>query len=500
MAPTISTRLLASTLAVVLAGCTATVPGVARMGVDASNSDDVTVSLLDTGAYPVTAGHPYGAAGTQAGNLIESQRMGDFVSGPWQIDSTLRALLAVPTLPVDPSLLHDSGTLVDPVPDIAAAHGYIAGFSSDRKSPGPSPQRSLQNMVMRFGDPQSAVAAVQEIAAKANTDPAGRPVGIDGHSEASAWAYTQSDGAVEVRSYAAHGVYILNQSASADHDFDNGFQARLMIGGALTQQERTIDQFIPTDPGKLADLPMDPSGWLLARVLWAPDGKAPRSVGVYGPRAALHFEQDPVESDALFAAAGRGETPVQPGIAPDRGPIGDQGGAAAVSQDRPAQRQLARDAGATELHGAPPGRAGRAEQGAIPGGSVHRHAARQRDDLRAVEAGRLADDAVDAGDVVTDGMVAVGGGIVRRRAGRLLEVVHGSVVRVEHRTGLLAALCLRIAVVHPDLLLGVRGHLRHHRHRAQPARHRLVVREPDGLPGERGGGRQHRHPLVERVR
>ena len=304
MAPTISTRLLASTLAVVLAGCTATVPGVARMGVDASNSDDVTVSLLDTGAYPVTAGHPYGAAGTQAGNLIESQRMGDFVSGPWQIDSTLRALLAVPTLPVDPSLLHDSGTLVDPVPDIAAAHGYIAGFSSDRKSPGPNPQRSLQNMVMRFGDPQSAVAAVQEIAAKANTDPAGRPVGIDGHSEASAWAYTQSDGAVEVRSYAAHGVYILNQSASADHDFDNGFQARLMIGGALTQQERTIDQFIPTDPGKLADLPMDPSGWLLARVLWAPDGKAPRSVGVYGPRAALHFEQDPVESDALFAAAG----------------------------------------------------------------------------------------------------------------------------------------------------------------------------------------------------
>ena len=295
-------RLLAAALVMGLAGCTSTVEGVARKDPHATNSDDADLALLDTGAYPVTAGHPFGTAGDGGGHF-EGQRMAEYVLGPWQEDAMLRQLEPLPTLALNSALLPGSETLPDPLPQVAITHGFISGFSSTRKSPNANPFRALQNMVMRFPDPPSAAAAAQEMAAT----PAGeqrRPVTILDHPEANAAAYARDDGGVAVRSFTAHGPYVFVQLAIANHDYDNEHSAGLMVGATLTQQARLIDQFAPTDPAKLADLPKDPSGWLLARVLWAPDGKAPRSEGVWPPRAALHFETDPVESDALFNAAG----------------------------------------------------------------------------------------------------------------------------------------------------------------------------------------------------
>uniref|UniRef100_UPI00403840E0 DUF7373 family lipoprotein n=1 Tax=Mycobacterium sp. Marseille-P9652 TaxID=2654950 RepID=UPI00403840E0 len=157
-----------------------------------------------------------------------------------------------------------------------------------------------------------AAAAAGEMAAKSERvssvpragDSPRRPVPILDHPEATAWAYNRADGAVAVQSFAAHGPYVFYQLAAANRDYDNEFEARQLVSGALGDQGRAIDRFLPTDPAKLADLPVDPSGQLLARVLWAPDGKVPRGAGTWRPHAALHFEDDPIESDALFTSAG----------------------------------------------------------------------------------------------------------------------------------------------------------------------------------------------------
>ncbi len=307
------TRASVAAMTVGLVGCASTVAGVAQKAPGPANTEGVDVALLDTGSYPVVPNHPYGTAGSaDGGGLFEGQRMADNVIGPWQVDATLRQPAPLETLALSGSILPTSETLPDPLPGIATAHGLIGGFVSTRRTPNDSPLRFLLNMVLRLPDPPSAAAAAGEMAAKSdrvsNVPVAGdtprRPVSINDHPEATAWAYGRADGGVAVQSFAAHGAYVFYQLATENHDYDNEFQARESISGALTDQARAIDRFVPTDPAKLADLPVDPSGQLLARVLWAPDGKVPRGAGTWRPHAALHFEDDPVESDALFTAAG----------------------------------------------------------------------------------------------------------------------------------------------------------------------------------------------------
>jgi hypothetical protein len=293
-----------------LAGCTSTVAGVAVHAPAPADSDGAAVALLDTGSYPTTPNHPFGTAGSVSiGGFFEGQRIAEYVVGPWQVEETLRQLSPEVT-----SVMNDAalalGFFNDSLPDIAKAHGLIAGFSSERSAEGPGPQRGLWNVVLRFPDPNAAAAASREMAA---TNPlAGgapvRPVTIPSKPEAAASAYDVGGGAVIVQSFTAHGPYVLYQSAEANANIrDTSFAERLagvLVSNALGKQEVTIDRFVPTDPAKLVDLPKDPTGRLLARTLWAPDLHAPASSGVWQPIAALHFEDDPIKSAALFATSG----------------------------------------------------------------------------------------------------------------------------------------------------------------------------------------------------
>ncbi len=302
---TVRMKVVAGLLAAVLAGCTATTAGVARKAVESADSDGVIVSLLDTGAYPVAGGHPYGSAGDRSGNVIESQRMAEYVIGPWQVDSSLRLLNVFSTAVMLPATVATTDEMFpDVLGKVALAHGFLAGFTTTRASTNSALQRGLQNVVLRFPDPQAAAVAAEEMAAVNIEDSVPRqPAVIQDHPAAIAWAYQRARGDVEVYSFAARGPFVLSQGAGVNHEFDNAFQAELLIARALDQQEQMIDRFVPTDPAKLVNLAMDPSGWLLAHVLWAADKKAPYSVGVYPPTAVLHFEQDPVDSEALFTAA-----------------------------------------------------------------------------------------------------------------------------------------------------------------------------------------------------
>ncbi len=301
----------AGAVAMTLAGCTSTVGGVAVIGSQSSDSDGAVVALLDTGKYPTTPGHPVGTAGSQAtGAVLEAQRMAEYVAGPWQVNAHPTQLrqpnfLAIQAAP-DIHLLKD--VLPQPMPDVASAHGVITAFITSRTSGNAQVPLTLTNLVMRFPDPAAASPAATEMADQTSKlpDPPRSPIAIHDLPEALASTHAAPGDQTAIDSFTAHGAYVLYQNAqSKKEEFsDLQPQAEELIEGALQAQEKLIDQFAATDPAKLADLPLDPTGKLLARTLSTSDESAALVVGVWQPRAWLHFENDPVAAEASYAAAG----------------------------------------------------------------------------------------------------------------------------------------------------------------------------------------------------
>lgn len=312
-----------------LAACTETTGGLAVRA--PTNPNDAIVALMDTGSYPTTAGPPPGNAGRDpsAAAVVEARRMAQYVVGPWQVDATLVQQHHFATSPLaTPGNL--SAALAYPLSmwpgvqqfaDIGVTHHFVAGLTTGRVGTGIV--RRLQNAVMRFPDPDSAAAAAREMAAvnpstqlepvswfprptalRQPLDSAWRPEACAEvssnpvHPEFAASASTEGRGVL--RTFTAHGSYVFYQFVIAG----TTDVACTTVVDALVKQEAMIDQFVPTEPAKMAELPRDPSGQLAARTLWAVDGRGPWSEGVWQPDAWLHFEYDPVKAAALFTAAG----------------------------------------------------------------------------------------------------------------------------------------------------------------------------------------------------
>jgi hypothetical protein len=309
-------RLLSRALAMALSavsvfalmGCTATVAGGGAKTVERGDTDGANVALLDTGNYPIAAGHPLSTAGSAAiGSALEAHRIAANVVGPWQIDATFRRpagpLNLTTTGPLgDARSLAENKVLADPIPDVVAKHGFIAGFSSLRAA---SPTMLLINVVLRFPDADSADAAASEMADNVPfQDMTPRRMTIDRHPGAFATFYDGSGGTVIAISFGSYGgPYVLIQEIQI-LDRNDSAAAPALIAATLDKQEPLIDRFTPTDPTKLADLPKDPTGQQLAHTLWAPDNSAPYMGGVWDANAWLHFEDDPVKAADLFKSAG----------------------------------------------------------------------------------------------------------------------------------------------------------------------------------------------------
>lgn len=305
----------ALTAAVLLAGtgCTATVDGAATRAPDNPGSAGAIVALMDTGPYATAAGRPLGAAGadTKTQGLLEAQRMAEYVVGPWEIEADVHDFPAAAdtsmTGPVPDALgLESQYVLPAPLPEIAGRHRYVAGFSTFRVTE----QASLQNVVMRFADPAGAEAAAAEMAAADPGPPSGDPLPPPRDTpwpevpQARIKTWEPPDNTTRVRSFTAHGPYVLFQWANSKNEYF-GIRADHLAHFGLTQSMKRIDQFVPTPLDKLAELPLDPSGRLLAQTLAAPPGgDMPFLIGVWNPRAWLNFEPDPAAAERFFTAAG----------------------------------------------------------------------------------------------------------------------------------------------------------------------------------------------------
>ncbi len=288
-----------------LAGCASTVAGEAVRAPDAA-----VVAQLDTGDYDTARTRELGTAGDDAfaRGLLESQRIAEFVVGPWEVDDDLTRPAVGAGTAVNQSI-PNADTLKQifgEVPGVVATgqnRGLIAGFASWRGSAEADKGITLLNAVFRFPDPAAAQAAATQFAEALSAPELGgsprEPAPIPDHPDASAVSYTDAEGTSRVRSFTAHGPYVLYQLATPG--VDSTAAARELIGNCLDQQIPLIDSFVPTPVDLLGQLPLDPSGELLPAVLTNPDKAGlPVSTGAWQPLAWLHFEPDPVSAREAF--------------------------------------------------------------------------------------------------------------------------------------------------------------------------------------------------------
>ena len=106
------------------------------------------------------------------------------------------------------------------------------------------------------------------------------------HPEAAASAFNMAQAAI-VESFASQGLYVLYQWLQTNKPAETATE---LIGRTLDLQGPRIDQFVPTDPSRLASLSVDPNG-LLAQTLPASPYAVTPDIGVYSAPATHVVDQ-----------------------------------------------------------------------------------------------------------------------------------------------------------------------------------------------------------------
>jgi hypothetical protein len=265
-----------------------------------------TGAALDVGAYPTVPGPPLGIAGSpQAGARVEGRRLADVVVGPWEVDPSLIGKFDTSAVVIDGPEALRAEVPVE-LADVAVRHQLIDGFATARWAD----DMELQHIVVRFADPETAATAATEFAdALARRKVPGGPIAaaaVPGHPATTAFANPVADAdndrtVTYVRAVTAHGPYVFIQRAMAA---DGADAASGLVAGILDRQLPVIDQFSLTPPSQLASLPVDPSGLMARTVPLSPEDVTTTLPGSFGPRGALHLQDNPVLSGGVFAETG----------------------------------------------------------------------------------------------------------------------------------------------------------------------------------------------------
>ncbi|MGK8524824.1 DUF7373 family lipoprotein [Nocardia asteroides] len=251
------------------------------------------------------------------GRVLESVRMAEIMLDPTDVDQALRIPLrrsrAVPL----PTAAKASALLADPVRAVLERHGMLAGFSVGATDT-PSQVaigggRLLQVMVLRFPDATAAQRAAQDIdAVDAALSPDNVAVTIPEHPSARGhWR----PAVPTIAATMARDVFVV--SVLAGHTSADLAALTALAGKAFDVQLPLLRDFVPTPPGRFAELPLDRDGMLGRMVPEAPGrwpfpvvilGDSAEHAGwgsliqargiVYGPRGAERFlgpTQEPVE-------------------------------------------------------------------------------------------------------------------------------------------------------------------------------------------------------------
>ena len=298
----LSHMMAAATVIGLVSGCSTLIDGsaVRAAGEPAGGID---IALLDVGNFP-TKPAPLGRAVTSLqGAIVEGQRLANFVTGPWEIDPSLTSgsLLSGLVLKNGNAL---KAVLAPEMAAVASSANMVTGFHAWR---GNSKRLTLEHTVLVFADPDAAKAAAREFgdAAAAANGGNGSQHDIPGRSDTTAIASTFEESGLPplpmVLAVTPHERYVLIDSVRSP---DGVEVATAMVTKTLELQLPLLDTFTPTDPAKLSDLPLDPTG-LVARTLPVDMNRASvNSRAAYDRRGALHFQTDPVAAAARWDKSG----------------------------------------------------------------------------------------------------------------------------------------------------------------------------------------------------
>ncbi|OBB95862.1 hypothetical protein A5779_17795 [Mycolicibacterium peregrinum] len=285
--------------AVILAGCTSVQPGhaVPDQALTA-NADGAIVALLDPGNYPTKPSNPMGAAGGR-GKIVESQRMAEYLVLPSDVDKAIARqgnLNGLGTAIPLPAVGLINEFVASGTQEILESHHYVAGFAAQRFGP----TRAMTVMIARFPDEATAADAATQLAAVPPPRGTRIPYPIPRHPEALGATFDAGDGAHYVESYTPHGPYVLYQFVNSQES-EGG--AADLVAATLDRQAPRIDEFTPTDPAKLSELPLDPTG-LYAGTLQQGSDTKDFTQGSYGPQGGLSFEGNTASMGTLYTDAG----------------------------------------------------------------------------------------------------------------------------------------------------------------------------------------------------
>jgi len=291
---------LTALLAVVVTGCATVLGGTPIKAAHDINAEGADLAVLETGNYPTAPRAPKGAAGDDKfGTVLAGHRMAENVVLPTDVDTALTEALGVNIVTMQQN--HGiSIELPDPAQAIVTAHHMLAGFATARRTKDST--KGLINMVLRFPDPAAAADAAKQLAQIPPAFPK-TPFPVPRYPTAMSGVMDTTDINPQqaVEAFLPHGPYLLYAwSSSAQRPDDDAG----LIANLFDRQIPTIDAFSPTPADQLANLPVDPVGFL-NRVL-AADKDAPGSVdfGVFAPNAELHFQDDPLQARGDFTADG----------------------------------------------------------------------------------------------------------------------------------------------------------------------------------------------------
>jgi hypothetical protein len=291
---------LTALMAVALTGCATVLGGTPVKAAHDINAEGADLAVLETGNFPTAPRAPKGAAGDDKfGTVLEGHRMAENVVLPTDVDTALTEGLSVNVVTMQQN--HGiSIELPDPAQAIVTAHRMLAGFATARRNKDST--RNLINMVLRFPDPAAAADAAQQLSQIPPPSPKA-PFPVPRYPTVISSTMDTTDIGTQhaVEAFLPHGPYLLYAWASSAQRPDDGAG---LIANLFDRQIPKIDAFSPTPADQLANLPIDAVGFL-NRVLPA-DKDAPGSVdfGGFAPYAELHFQDDPLQAEADFAAGG----------------------------------------------------------------------------------------------------------------------------------------------------------------------------------------------------
>ncbi|WP_278262197.1 hypothetical protein [Nocardia sp. AG03] len=290
-------------VAVLLAGCSA-VTGTATPG-------EIDVRTLDVGRYTTTPADIESGRKPTDGAILEGLRMGGAIVFPHDVDADLTHNWGTDVLET-PRRTADASAISNVNLPVLERHRMITGFdiaegdrAFDAKTPAiETDARVTRVVLLRFPGAAAAEAAARDLeATDFAVSPDNQPVPIPGYAAAHAhWR----PGVKTIGATFAHGEIVVSlflQHPSPDID-----ALARRVAAMLDAQVPLLEQFTPTAPDRLADLPRDPDGLLRRTLIPGPANQqiavSSREFGAWPGRASLHYR--PSEPAELAAAWDRG--------------------------------------------------------------------------------------------------------------------------------------------------------------------------------------------------